>query len=453
MSIRLLNGVHVPHRKHTAECAPVRMTVPAVIRVPMSMNIGKPAVPVVKAGDCVKVGQLIAEAGGPVSAPIYSGVSGKVKKIESMLMFHGAVCDAIVIESDGEQTVYEGLQAPELTDFASFISAVRNSGVVGLGGAGFPTAVKLNVEPERVEYFCINGAECEPYITADTRTMLDDAELLVEGFGLLHRFFPKAKIIVGIENNKPRCVSRLKELTAGQSHISVRAWPALYPQGGEKVLIHNTTGRVVLEGKLPIDVGCVVMNTSTLTAVTRYVKTGMPLTEKYVTVDGSAIKNPMNVIAPIGASIQSVVEFTGGFSCLPRKVVLGGPMMGVSVTGLDDVVVKNTGAILCFAEADAAPAKPTACIRCGRCVDACPMNLMPGELERACERKDAEALQKLKVNLCMECGCCAFVCPAQHRLVESNKLGKAVLNKWLQEKKAEAEKKAAAAAEKEAASK
>ena len=453
MSIRVLHGVHVPHRKNTAECVPVRMPVPAVVTIPMSMNIGKAAVPVVKPGDTVKVGQLIAEAGGFVSSPVYSGVSGKVKKIDQMLLFHGASCPAIVIESDGEQSVYEELKAPEVTDFRSFINAVRDSGVVGLGGAGFPTAVKLDVEPDKAEYICINGAECEPYITADTRTMLDDAALLVEGIGLLRKYFPKAKVIIGIENNKPKCISGLKELTASLSGVEVRALPALYPQGGEKVLIHNTTGRVVPEGKLPIDVGCIVMNTSTLVAVTRYVKTGMPLTEKYVTVDGSAVKNPMNVIVPIGTSVKDVVEFTGGFKCEPKKIILGGPMMGVSVPDTDQVVVKNTGAILCFDEKDAKIPEPTNCIRCGRCIDACPMNLMPGMIEQAYEKRDGALLQKLKVNLCMECGCCAFVCPARHRLVETNKLAKTVLNAYVQAQKAEAERKAAAAAEKEAAAK
>ena len=451
MSIRLLHGVHVPHRKNTAECVPTRMPPPAMVTIPMSMNIGKPATPVVKAGDEVKVGQRIGEAGGFVSSPVYSGVSGKVKKIDKMLLFHGAVCDAVVIETDGAQTPYEDLKAPEVTDFDSFLGAVRDSGVVGLGGAGFPTSVKLKVDPDKVDFICINGAECEPYITADTRTMLDDAETLVDGVGLLRKYYPKAKVIFGIENNKPKCIQRLKELTAGQENVEVNALPALYPQGGEKVLIHNTTGRIVPEGKLPIDVGCIVINTSTLVTIDRYIRTGMPLVEKYVTVDGSAIKNPQNVIVPIGTAIRDVVEFTGGYKCEPKKIVLGGPMMGVSVPDDGEVVVKNTGAILCFDEKDAVLPEPSACIRCGRCIDACPLNLMPTEIEHAFEAKDAERLGKLKVNLCMECGCCAFACPAHRRLVECNKLSKTMLNKYLAQQKAEAERKAAAKAEKEAA--
>lgn len=443
MSIRLLHGAHVPHRKNTADCAPKRMPVPAVVTIPMSQNIGAPAKPVVKAGDLVKVGQLIAEAGGFVSSPIYSGVSGKVKKIDEVLMFTGQTTPAIVIESDGEQEMYEGITPPVVTDLKSFIDAVRDSGVVGLGGAGFPTAVKLNVDPAKVDYICVNGAECEPYITADTRTMLDDSELLVEGIELLRKYLEPGKVIIGIEDNKPQCVKKLKELTDSLGNVEVNALPALYPQGGEKVLIHNTTGRVVPEGKLPIDVGCVVINTSTLVAIARYVKTGMPLVEKYVTVDGSAVKNPMNVIAPIGASIRDVVEFTGGFKCEARKIILGGPMMGVSVASADDVVVKNTGAILCLDEKDAVPPKTTNCIKCGRCIATCPLNLMPAAIETAYQLDKPENLKTLKVNICMECGCCAFVCPAKRPLVQVNKLAKAKLNNYNNKLKAEEEKRKA----------
>ena len=449
MSIRLLHGVHVPHRKNTAECAPVRMPVPAVVTVPMSMNIGAPAKPVVKPGDEVKVGQLIAEPGGFVSSPVYSGVSGKVKKIDDVLLFHGATCQAVVIESDGEQALYEGIAAPEVNDFDSFIEAVKNSGVVGLGGAGFPTAVKLKVDPSKVDYICVNGAECEPYITADTRTMLDDSQLLVDGIKLLQKYLQPGKVYIGIENNKPQCIEKLRGLTGDIDGVEVAALPALYPQGGEKVLIHNTTGRIVPEGKLPIDVGCVVINTSTLVAIARYIETGMPLVEKYVTVDGSAIKNPQNVIVPIGTAVRDVVEFTGGFKAEAKKIILGGPMMGVAAADLDAPVVKNTGAILCFDEKDAKLPEPSACIHCGRCVDACPLNLMPTEIEHAYEKRDAERLGKLKVNLCMECGCCAFACPAKRRLVEVNKLAKGVLGAYVKAQKAEAEKKAAAAAAKE----
>ncbi|MDO4481208.1 MAG: electron transport complex subunit RsxC [Bacillota bacterium] len=440
MAIKLLQGVHVPHRKNTAECVPVRMPAPETVRIPMSMHIGAPAKPVVKPGDEVKVGQLIAEAGGFVSSPIYSSVSGKVKKFEDILMFNGSYCPAAVIESDGEQAVYEELKAPQVESFQDFIEAVKNSGVVGLGGAGFPTAVKLNTDPSKVDYICVNGAECEPYITADTRTMLDDSQLLVDGIMLLKKYLQPEKVYIGIEDNKPQCILKLKELCKDIEGVEVSALPALYPQGGEKVLIHNTTGRIVPEGKLPIDVGCIVINTTTTVAIARYIQTGMPLVEKYVTVDGSAVKSPKNVIAPIGTAVKDVIEFAGGLKCEAKKMIFGGLMMGISFPDENAPVVKNTNAILCLDEKDATPPPVTACIKCGRCIAHCPLNLMPANIDTAYQLNRPEELKALKVNICMECGCCAFACPAKRPLVQVNKLAKAMLNKYNAEQKAAAEK-------------
>ena len=447
MSIKLLPGVHAPHHKNTAGMKPVRMPPPAVVKIPMSMNIGRPATPVVKVGDEVKIGQLIAEAGGFVSSPVYASVSGKVKKIEDMLLFHGGVCPAIVIESDGQQAFWEGLtpHEDEVKDLDGFLKAVADSGVVGLGGAGFPTAVKLKVEPSKVDYICVNGAECEPFLTGDTRTMLDNGERLVRGMKMLYDFYHPEHVWIGIENNKPEAIQKLTELAARIDGVDVHTLPALYPQGGEKVLIQNITGRVVPEGKLPIDVGCIVVNPSTLVTVIRYIEKGIPLTEKIITVDGSAVKNRMNVIAPIGTSIKDVVEFTGGFACEPKKIILGGPMMGVAVPSVDEVVVKNTGAILCFDEKDATPPEPTPCIKCGRCIAHCPLRLMPADIETAYQMNKPEELKALKVNLCMECGCCGFICPARRPLVQTNKLAKQALNRYNEKLKADAEKKAAKA--------
>lgn len=440
MSIKLLHGVHVPHRKNTSACVPERMPSPEKVTIPVSMHIGAPAKPVVKIGDEVKVGQLIAEPGGFVSSPVYASVSGTVKKIEDILLFHGGTCQAIVIESDGEQTVYEGLTAPKVTDRNEFLEAVRNSGVVGLGGAGFPTAVKLNTDPEKVEYICINGAECEPYITTDTRTMLDDTEYLVKGIKLLNEYLSPNKVLIGIEDNKPECISKLKEYCSDIANVEVRSLPSLYPQGGEKVLIHNMTGRIVSEGQLPIDVGCIVINTTTLVTIAKYIETGMPLVEKYVTVDGSAVKTPKNVIAPIGTAVKDVIEFAGGLKCEAKKMIFGGLMMGISFPDENAPVVKNTNAILCLNEKDATPPPATACIKCGRCVAHCPLNLMPANIDTAYQLNRPEELKVLKVNLCMECGCCAFACPAKRPLVQVNKLAKGMLNKYNAEQKAAAEK-------------
>lgn len=444
-----LHGVHVPHRKNTAQCAPVRMPVPAVVTVPMSMGIGAPAQPVVKPGDAVKVGQLIAQAGGFVSAPIHSGVSGTVKKIDQLLSSSGRFDTAVVIETDGRQELYEGLTPPQVTDLDSFVEAVRSCGAVGLGGAGFPTAVKLKVKPEQVEEIILNGAECEPYITSDTRTMLDDAADILEGVRLLQRFYSPKRVIAGVEDNKPECIESLRRAAGDLPGFEVRPLPAIYPQGGEKVLIYNTTGKIVPEGKLPIDVGAIVINCTTLAVVARYIRTGMPLVEKVVTVDGSAVAKPQNVIAPVGASMKDVLDFCG-LKGEPRKVLYGGPMMGIAVPSLDAPVLKSTNAILAFSGREAEAPPVTACIRCGRCAAHCPLNLMPAAIETAYVNNEPEALKELKVNLCMECGCCSFGCPAHRPLVQVNKLAKAMLNQYNAQQKALLDKQREKEARKEA---
>ncbi len=449
MNLPKLHGVHVPHRKNTAQMPPQRMNAPQTVTIPMSMHIGAPADPVVKVGETVKVGQLIARAGGFVSSPVYASVSGKVKKIDDMLMSTGRFMKAIVIESDGEQTPYEGLTPPEVTDFQSFINAVRDSGVVGLGGAGFPTAVKLGVKDlKQVEVVVVNGAECEPYVTSDTRTMLDDVKWIRRGIELMQKFMGVRRVVIGIEKNKPECVKSMGDMASAMEGVEVMALPALYPQGGEKVLIYHTTGRIVPEGKLPLDAGAIVINCTTLAALAKYMDTGMPLVEKVVTVDGSAVKEPKNVIAPIGASMQSLFDFCGGFKSEPKKVLYGGPMMGIAVPNTDFPVMKNTNAILALDEKDAILPEPTACIRCGSCVDACPLRLMPAAIEAAYNKRNVDRLRELHANLCMECGCCAFVCPAKRMLVQTNKLAKGLIAADNAAKKAEADRKAREAAEK-----
>ncbi len=404
------------------------------------MHIGAAAKPIVNIGDEVKVGQLVAEAGGFVSSPVYSGVSGKVKKIDDMLMSGGQFVPAITIETDGLQTVSESIAPPRVENLQEFIDAVRRSGVVGLGGAGFPTAVKLTVKDiSAIEAVIINGAECEPYITSDTRTMLDDKELVWEGIELLKKYMQVKRIIIGIEDNKPECISTYKKLCVSGGGVEVKALPAMYPQGGEKVMIFHTIGRIVPEGKLPLDVGAIVINCTTLAAVAKYIKTGMPLVEKCVTVDGSAVKNPKNVIAPIGTPVKDVFDFCGGFKSEPKKVLYGGPMMGLAVPNLDAPILKNTNAILAFNEKDAKLSAETACIKCGRCVSHCPLNLAPTDIETAFKLKKPEDLDVLKVNLCMECGCCAYVCPANRPLVQVNKLAKVMLRDYQNAQKAAAE--------------
>ena len=434
-----LFGVKVPHRKNTKDKKPLEMSAPGLMYYPASQHIGAPAKPVVKVGDQVKIGSVLFEAGGFVSSPIYSSVSGKVKKIEDMLQSNGSYVPCVVVENDGENTVSEDVKAPDVHDYDSFIDAVKASGVVGLGGAGFPTAVKLGVgDISRIEVVVVNGAECEPYITSDTRTMLDRSEDISEGIHLLRKYLGVKKVVIGIENNKPQCIAEMKKMAEGHDGVvEVKALPSIYPQGGEKVLVYNSTGRIIEEGKLPIDAGVVVINCTTLAAVASYVRDGMPLVRKCVTVDGSAVKEPQNVIVPIGTPAAAVFDFCGGFKSEPAKVLYGGPMMGVSLSDLNAPVIKQTNALLAFDEKDAIPKKTTSCIRCGRCTNTCPFGLAPVSFAKAYEQNDMEMLEKLHANLCMECGCCAYACPAGIPLVQKNKLAKAALASYLKKKKEE----------------
>ena len=419
------------------------MPAPSTVTIPMSMHIGAPAKPVVKVGDLVKVGTLIAEAGGFVSAPIHASVSGKVTKITDYLLSSGTPVPAVVIESDGEMTPAETVIPPVVNSRESLLEAIRNSGVVGLGGAGFPTHVKFNVDPDRIEYLVINGAECEPYVTSDTRTMLDRVADMKRALLAMNEYFGIKDIVIGIENNKKAAIksmmSLMQEMAAeGKCRFTVKVLPAVYPQGGEKVLIYHTVGRTVPVGKLPIDVGCIVVNCTTVAAIGAYLETGMPLVEKCVTVDGGAVKEPKNVIVPIGTAMADVFDFCGGLTETPDKVVYGGPMMGITVPDTTAPILKNTNAILALTKKETKLPKTTACIRCGSCLNTCPFSLSPAQIARAYDKRDAVALDDLSVNACMECGCCSFVCPANRPLVQTNKLAK----QFLKEEKAKEDTKA-----------
>ncbi len=423
-----IKGVHIPHRKNTANCTSVLMPCPKYVTLPMSMHIGAPAVPIVKAGDKVLVGQKIAEAGGVVSSPVHASISGTVKAIEKMLISNGQSVDSITIESDGDMRPYRETKELEISSFDEFVWAVRESGVVGLGGAGFPTAVKLGVgDLSNLEHIVINCAECEPYITSDTRTMLERTEDIVYGVGLLKKFLLAKSIIFGVENNKKECIFTLRKAFLGDREVKVVSLPSSYPQGGEKMLVYNTTKKVIGEGKLPFDSGVIVLNVTTLCAIASYIKTGMPLTHKCVTLDGSAIANPQNVIVPIGTQIKDLIEWSGGYGYTPKKILYGGPMMGIAVYSDASPILKNTNAILAFNEKDATLPKATACIRCGNCVSHCPMHLDPPAISKAFAQNDTDALEKLRVNLCMECGACVYACPAARPIVHNHKLAKVAL--------------------------
>ena len=425
-----LHGVHVPHRKNTANKSAVRMESPKTVTLPMSMHIGAPAKPIVKVGDPVQVGTLIAEAGGAVSVPIHASVSGKVSKISDYLLSDGRTVPAVILESDGEMTPDESLAPPVVDSRESLIEAIKASGIVGLGGAGFPTHFKLNVDPAKIEHLIINGAECEPYVTSDTLTMVERADDMAYAIEALKTHLGLKSIIIGIENNKKKAIASMMDLmkqTCRGCTVQVKVLPALYPQGGEKVLIYHTTGKVVPMGKFPIDVGCVVINCTTLAAIGAYLKTGMPLVEKCVTVDGGAVKEPRNVLVPVGTAMADVFAFCGGFTAEPAKVVYGGPMMGITVPDTNAPILKNTNAILALTEKETKLPKTTACIRCGACTNTCPFGLAPAAIAKAYKNKDAVALEDLHLNACMECGCCSFVCPANRPLVQTNKLAKVFL--------------------------
>ncbi len=432
---RFLGKTHIPHNKNTADMAPIKMPIPEEVLLPMSQHIGAPATPIVKVGDEVKVGQLIAEASGAVSSPVHASVSGKVVKIENYLLSDGREVPAVRIASDGLMTVSEEVKPPVVNDLDEFILAVRNSGLVGLGGAGFPSAVKLGAAKSgNIHTVVINAAECEPYITSDTRTMLDKPELVFEGIGILAKFIPSIeKFIFGIEKNKPACIEEIARIFRDDAKVSVMPLPTLYPQGAEKVLIYNTTGLVVPEGKLPADIGVLVINVTSLAVLARYMTTGMPLVDKCLTVDGSAVKEPKNIVVPLGTAISDVLAFAGVELDGACKVLFGGPMMGVAASSVSEPISKRNNALTVLNSEDSKEREATACIHCGRCVSACPMKLNPATFSKALSLSVDDKIAKLEeysINLCMECGCCSFVCPANRPLVQNNRLAKAAVRDY-----------------------
>ena len=427
---KFLGNTRIPHRKNTAALSPVRMTPPKEVLLPMDQHIGAPAVPVVKVGDTVKVGQLIAEMSGPVSSPIYASVSGKVTKIEDCLRANGNTVPAIRIESDGLMEKYDDITPPSVTDIDSLVEAFRKSGIVGLGGAGFPTAVKLEaLKNNQINTIIINGAECEPYITSDARTMIDEANYVYEGIKLLKSVAPSvSNYVIGIEVNKPECIKSLTEVIGDDKSVSILPLPLRYPQGAEKVLIYNATGITIPEDKLPAELGVIVINVTTLATFAKYVQSGMPLVERCVTVDGSAVIEPKNIIAPIGTSVADMVEFAGGFVKKACKIIIGGPMTGNAAYSFSEPVVKTTNAIIVLAEEETVRKKMTSCIHCGQCVDVCPHRLNPTEFSKALNVDNVDdkmaRLESARINLCIECGSCAYVCPASRPLIENIRVAK-----------------------------
>ena len=433
---RTHGGAAVPHHKNTWDIPSSTMPPPEKVILPMQQHIGAPCIPTVKKGDHVYVGTVVGDSDAYVSAPVHASVSGTVTEITQVMLTGGQMTQAVVVESDGKMEKDPAIAPPPpITTKEELAKAARAAGLVGLGGAGFPAHVKLNVpEGKTIDTLLVNVAECEPYVTSDHREAQENGRNVLEGVYHVKEILGVQRVIIAVEDNKPDVIQKLSEIADDPKRDpldQVRVLPrkSPYPQGGEEVLVQACTGRKVPAGKLPADVGCLVMNIGSISFLASYMRTGMPLTLKRVTLDGSAIAHPQNVIVPVGTPIKDVVAFCGGYKAEPKKLIMGGPMMGVAITSDELPILKQNNAILALAEGDALLRQPTACIRCGRCVAACPMCLMPTKLEQAVERQDVEALQSLNVMTCMECGCCAFSCPAGRRLVQSIRLGKSMVKK------------------------
>lgn len=427
---KVRGGVKVAHHKNTADLEVVRMPEPKQVILPMQQHIGAPCKPTVKVGDTVAVGQVIGDSESPVSAPIHASVSGTVTAIGNVKLANGAMVEGITITSDGEMRLYEGIKAPEVETKADFIKAIRDSGLVGLGGAGFPTHIKLNA-PAKIDTLIINAAECEPYITVDYRECIENSWDIYSGIRTIMEFLEIPNVVIAVEDNKPEAFKILEQIVDGDSSangaIKIMQLESRYPQGAEKMMIQSATGRQLPPGKLPSDIGCMVMNVASTAFISRYLKTGKPLVSRSLTVDGLAIKEPKNVRVPIGTSISDIIEFCGGFKEEPVKIVAGGPMMGISITDLDHPLSKSNNALLAFSKDDAKILRETDCIRCGRCAAACPLSLAPTRIVRDTKANDIDALTKDGVMVCMECGSCAYSCPANKPLVQHMRLAKAVI--------------------------
>lgn len=418
-------GVSAPHRKNTFELETSLISIPEKVIIPMVQHIGAPCTPTVKKGDTVKVGQTIGHSEAFVSSPIHSSVSGTVTRVEPMLYASGKLVMSVEIQTDGNQEIYEEVLPPEIKNRDDFLKAIQRSGLVGLGGAGFPTHVKLNFPKEKeIDYLIINGAECEPYITSDYREMVENPSGIINGVKLVLDYLGISKAIIGIEDNKPKAIQLLAELAEEDKRISIHPLRSVYPQGAEKMLIYSTTGRKIPSGKLPAEVGCVVLNVNTVSFIASYIETGMPLIQRRVTVDGPVVKEPKNVSVPIGTSLQHVFNFCGGFKSNPYKVLMGGPMMGIAQYSLETSIIKNTNAILAFDKKEGDLPSEWACIRCGKCIEACPMNLMPLELNRLVIANKVNELDRYHILDCIECGSCSYSCPSKRHLVQSIRIGK-----------------------------
>lgn len=389
---------------------------------PISQHIGAPAKPIVKKGDRVLTGQLIAEAGGFVSANIHSSVSGTVKAIEARLTSSGSKVNSIIIENDNK---YESVEFTPISKPVSelkrdeILDAIKAAGIVGMGGAGFPTNVKLSPKnADEIDRIIVNASECEPYLTSDYRRLMEQPEKIIEGLRIVLRLFKGSKGIIAVENNKPEAIKLLREKLGTDSDIMVHSMKTKYPEGAERQLIYANTGRYINSKMLPADVGCIVHNVDTIYSIYEAVREGKPLITRIVTVTGDAIENPCNFKVRTGTSYAELIEAAGGFKGTPAKIISGGPMMGKAIYSLDLPITKSSSAILCLSKDEASEYEPSACIRCGRCVSVCPGRVMPNQLARLANAGEIDAFIKYNGMECCECGCCSYICPAKRPLTQ-----------------------------------
>lgn len=421
-------GIHPPHSKHYTDEKQIEVCrIPKTLTISLQQHIGAPCEALVKPGDAVKLGQKIGQPKGFVSSPVHSSVSGIVKAVAPMNHVGGGMVLSVVIENDGLDTKDESIipKSIDKLSAAELKNIVSESGIVGMGGATFPTHVKYSPPPEKkIDTIILNGAECEPYITADYRLMIESPEEIVYGLKVIMKIMGVSKGYIGIEDNKPQAIIAMRDAVGKDSKINVISLRTKYPQGAEKQLIYSTTGRQVPSGGLPMDVGVIVNNIGTAAAIARAVIKGEPLYQRIVTVTGGAVKEPKNLLVRIGTSFQDLVDFCGGLTEEPAKVISGGPMMGTAQHTLDVPVTKGTTSILLLTQKEAAIPETSACIRCGKCVGVCPINLLPLNLSALSLKRNYEEAEKLHAMDCIECGSCSFICPANRPLLQSIRVAK-----------------------------
>lgn len=426
MALTFKGGLHTYDGKELSKDKPITVLEPrGELVYPMAQHIGAPAKPLVAKGDRVLAGQKIAEAGGFISACVISSVSGTVKSVEPRMTVTGAMSPSIIVENDKEYSAVEGFG--EKRDYKKLSrqeirEIVKEAGIVGMGGAGFPTHVKITPkDDDAIDYVIVNASECEPYLTSDYRIMLEMPELLVEGLRIEKSLFPNAKGIIAIEDNKPEAIEKITALVEGDPDIEVKRLKTKYPQGAERQIIFATTGRKINSSMLPADAGCIVNNVDTVVAIYRAVAESTPLHRRIITVTGDAVADPRNFWVRTGTNYSELVDAAGGFKTRPEKMISGGPMMGLALFTLDIPVTKTSSALLAFTKDEVAAYQEGPCIRCGRCVSVCPGRIVPQKLMEAAERFDDEAFQKLNGMECCECGCCTYICPARRKLTQAFK--------------------------------